>query len=405
MTRTAKPPLVLCLALLLGVAAPAPASAQAFQVRAKEVLLGDGSRIENGVMLVENGRITRVGRGVEIDERFPVIEHDGVLTAGLVACQTLSGTKGEAHDETRSMLPEARMINAFRPGHPDYLAAAVAGITTVVLTPTAENLIGGTTAVVKTYGGSVLRREGHLAISFSKDALESDRPLGFLLFGAAEATEIPPAAGGPEETDATERGTRDPTSYPGALRALRVAFDGPRDTLARAARRELPVLLEAWDRHEVVRAAEFARAHSLVGALRGAPLAGDPVVLDAIKRSRLGVVLGPFAPEQTPASLESVLRLGEAGIPLAFALDGPRSHPERVRMSAVKALSAGAERPVVWKALTGDAATIAGVADRVGRLERGYDADFVLWSGDPLDLSSRIVAVYVDGQRVPEEPR
>jgi imidazolonepropionase-like amidohydrolase len=52
------------------------------------------------------------------------------------------------------------------------------------------------------------------------------------------------------------------------------------------------------------------------------------------------------------------------------------------------------------QALTGDAAAIAGVADRVGRIEEGRDADFVLWSGDPLDLGSAVVAVYIDGKRV-----
>ena len=53
-----------------------------------------------------------------------------------------------------------------------------------------------------------------------------------------------------------------------------------------------------------------------------------------------------------------------------------------------------------WNALTSDAARIAGVDARVGRLDRGLDADFVLWSGSPLDLGSQVVSVFVDGARV-----
>ena len=50
--------------------------------------------------------------------------------------------------------------------------------------------------------------------------------------------------------------------------------------------------------------------------------------------------------------------------------------------------------------MTSDAARLAGVAKRVGSVRAGLDADLVLWSGDPVDPGSRVVAVYVDGKRV-----
>ena len=85
--------------------------------------------------------------------------------------------------------------------------------------------------------------------------------------------------------------------------------------------------------------------------------------------------------------------------PVAFALDAPAHPPSALRLSAAMAIDAGADRAAVWRALTSDAAKIAGVDERVGTLERGKDADFVLWSGDPLSLTSRVEAVYVDGER------
>ena len=64
------------------------------------------------------------------------------------------------------------------------------------------------------------------------------------------------------------------------------------------------------------------------------------------------------------------------------------------------AMKAGLSGEAAWAGLTSGAAAAAGVEERVGRLAEGLDADFVLWSGDPLDLSHRPVAVFVDGARV-----
>jgi imidazolonepropionase-like amidohydrolase len=67
-------------------------------------------------------------------------------------------------------------------------------------------------------------------------------------------------------------------------------------------------------------------------------------------------------------------------------------------------LREGLAPAAAWRALCADSAAIARLEGSVGRLERGLDADLVLWSGDPLALSSRVVAVWIDGVRV-EEPK
>ena len=85
---------------------------------------------------------------------------------------------------------------------------------------------------------------------------------------------------------------------------------------------------------------------------------------------------------------------------MAFALDGPAFDPQQMRLSAAMAVALGADPAVTMRALTSDAARIAGVAERLGSIERGRDADLVLWSGDPLNLTSRVEAVYVDGALV-----
>jgi imidazolonepropionase-like amidohydrolase len=380
--------------------APTPPPAAILQIRASEIYIGDGTRITDGVLVLEGGKIKRVGRGVEVDDRHPVIDHDGVITAGMVACQAQSGTEGEASDRARTILPEARIAHAFRPTHSDFEKALAAGITSLVLAPSADNLIGGVTAVVKSAGGTVVVGEGHLSISFGDTPLGAGSQPLQLFFGSADGRASLDASGDLENTESSSRGARYPTSYAGAIRELDDLFADPKATIERAAKGELPVLLEAWTRHEVARAAEFARRHELRGAIRGAPLAGDPHLLPLLQASGLGVILGPFDLAQARRSLESVRALQEAGISVAFALGGPGNNPEMLRISAARAVSVGADQKSVWKALTSDAARIAAVDDRVGLLAPGKDADIVLWSGNPLNLTSRVEAVYVDGRRV-----
>ncbi len=353
--------LVSSLALSGAAVAPQPS----FAVRAAAVHLADGTTLEDGVLWVENGTIRAVGRGVEPPAGTPFIEHDGALSAGIVAAHTHMGGGDGLQDSTRAFLPEARVLHAFEPKHSDFERALAAGITTAVLAPRETNVAGGRIAVVKTSGGTVLERDGHLHLSLHTTALW---------------------------------GWREPTSWPGALAHLERRLEEREGPFAEIASGERSVIIEAWDRHEVSRALEFATSHGLRGALRGGHRAGE--LARRVRSSGLSMIVGPFAPGEDREHLRSVVALAEAGVPLAFGLDAPASDPEALRLSAALCVREGLEPQTAWRALTSTAAQVAGVADRVGSLERGLDADFVLWSGPPLELTSRVEAVYIGGELV-----
>ena len=99
-----------------------------------------------------------------------------------------------------------------------------------------------------------------------------------------------------------------------------------------------------------------------------------------------------FAPNER--ELASLADLAAAKVPFAFWLDDP----DLFRVSAAVARRAGASADEALGSITWYAADIARVGTSVGRLSRGFDADFVMWSGDPLDLTSRVEAVYVAGE-------
>jgi hypothetical protein len=281
----------------------------------------------------------------------------------MIALHAMPGSAAELRDSTRTVLPEAQVVRAFDPEDPDFADLAKAGITSVVLAPLPVSLCGGKSALVKTSGGTVVEPDAQLALGFSAQSLRNDRG---------------------------------PTSFSGALAELDQKLEKPDGPFALAAQKKLPVLFEVATREDVLRAVGFASRHGLRGAVHGAPWAGE--LADPIHAAGLSVICGPFAIGCERRDLLAVVSLGKAGIPFGFGLDGPGSAPSALRTSAAMCVREGLDRAVAWRALTSDAARIVGAEARVGTLAAGSDADLVLWSGDPLDLSSSVVAVYVDGK-------
>jgi imidazolonepropionase-like amidohydrolase len=87
-------------------------------------------------------------------------------------------------------------------------------------------------------------------------------------------------------------------------------------------------------------------------------------------------------------------------VPFGFALGSPNNHPANLRLTAAACIRAGLKSSDALRALTSTAAQLAGVADKVGSVQVGLAADLVLWSGEPTDPGSRVMAVYVDGDEV-----
>lgn len=358
----------LCAAASFFASAVSPSSqapARPVAIHADKILLGDGRELENATIVLSNGRISEVGAKVDVPSGVETIQHKGVLSAGMIALHGYSGAVNEMRDDTRPALPEAHVGLVFDPSHYDFEDARAAGVTAIVLTPPTHGVSGGISAVVKSAGRKALLDESHLSLGFNASAL---------LFN------------------------REPTSYSGALAMIEQMFTKPTGAVARAADGKLACLFEVTSREDVLRAVDFAKRHELKGAIHGASLAGE--LAADIKGSKLAVIVPALDVGRETRALKSVAMLAKSEIPFGFGLDSPDNHPAQLRLGAAMCVHAGLDAKAAWTALTSDAARIAGVADRTGRIERGLDADLVLWSGDPLDLGSKVVAVYIDGARV-----
>lgn len=369
---------LVCGAAVLALSLPLAAYAQT-PVGPRAIVAGgwidaDGAIQTAGLVVIENGQITQVGgelpAGVPVDA-YPA----AVISPGLVDCQTTLGVLGGLAELNDAVQPKITASEAFNRYSPQMRAALVAGVTTFALAPDDQNVIGGRIAVCQTGGPDgaprLLSALGPVKLSLSPDALKIDREptsrggaVGLLRDTLSAASERPNDAD-PIASFAT-----------GKLTGVLAAPSGA-DVLAALGLAEQfklkLVLIHTWDAHRV--------AEQLAPHIAGVIV--DP--LDFTSSPRAAAAAGLYERRAVPVAIGG-------GLP-----DGPA---DALRIGAAVATRAGLTPSAARQAITSVPAEMLGVADRVGVVQVNHQADLVVFSGDPLDLRSRVLAVYVAGQRI-----
>jgi len=241
-------------------------------------------------------------------------------------------------------------------------AALGSGVTTVALAPGNGNLVGGSVGIVKLNGQRY------------------DRALRLISAGFKVSL-------GPEAL----RPDRQPTSRTGAVAILR---DRLRDATSELLTN--PMFVHANSPGEIESALDLQSAFRLKMALVHARQAGE--VLDRIAAAKLPVAFGPLTVSERRDVLETPGRLARAGVPVAFVSDAPATPEEHLRVSAAFAVKYSMDREAALRALTTVPAELLGLSKDCGSIVEGKAADLVIWSGDPLSLTSDVEQVLVDGR-------
>lgn len=374
----------LAVAWLLAAAASGLAQSEGLALVGGTVVTVVGPDIADGVVLVRDGRIERVGRGLSVPPGYRRIDAaGGVIMPGMIDLNAYAGAYEDLQETVSAVTPAVRAIDAFDPWHPDVARLPASGVTTFVLAPRPGNVIAGRTAVLKSLAPApdrvrprVLRPEAAFQLSVGRAAGQPGRP---------------------------------PTSRPGVVELLRRTLSRARQSETAGRRPDLVALEPLLAGREVafihVEDTVDARAAVAVSAEFGlkACLVNARDVGDAaewIGRSRTAVAFGPFDLGMLDRELSGPARVSTAGGRVAFASSAPRTPMADLRATAALAVRYGLDRRTALRGLTLTAAELAGVEDRVGSLEPGKDADLVVLSGDPLELVSRILRVVVDGRTV-----
>jgi imidazolonepropionase-like amidohydrolase len=178
------------------------------------------------------------------------------------------------------------------------------------------------------------------------------------------------------------------------------------EALQPVVRGEIPLAIQAHRASDLLAAMRLADEFKLKLVLLGA--AEGWMIADELARRHVPVVVKPLTNipsfEALAASLENAARLQRAGVNLV--LSSFDTHNARnLRQEAGNAVSNGLDRDAALRAVTLAPARAWGIADRAGSLEVGKDADIVIWSGDPFELTTAAERVFIRGREVPQDTR
>ncbi len=437
--RRGGPGVFLLLAMLLSGVLAGDLHAQV-AVRGDVIYTMAGDPIENGVVVITDGRIAAVGpaAAVAIPDGYRVMEA-AVVTPGLIDARAtvgLTGIYNIPHDQDQierssPMQPELRAIDAYNAREKLIEYTRSYGITTVHTGHAPGELISGQTMIVKLRGNTVeaalVREAAAIAATFGPGAHRSGSSPGTRgktmamirqelirareyqrgRSAAAEANGEDDEEDGKleEEAAALDEHGEDADSSPRGSggRSLRM------EALGRVLDRELPLLITAHRAQDIASALRLGREFEIRIWLDGA--AEAYLLTEEIRAAEIPVLL--HAPmvravgERQNLSFETAARLRDAGIPVAIQ-SGYEGYVPKVRIVLFEAAIAAAHGLGLSGALetiTIEAARILGIDDRVGSIEVGKDGDLALYTGDPFEYTTHCIGVIIEGEVVSDEPR
>jgi imidazolonepropionase-like amidohydrolase len=380
--------------------------------------------LESGTVLVENGRIAAVGDDVEIPPDAEVHDVAGkVVMPGMVDAHCHVGIipdgvgwqYADVNEMTDPVTPHLRALDAVHPEDQAFEELVEAGVTTVLTGPGSANLIGGQWVCLKTVPKPAIEDMVLLEPAGMKMALGEN----------------------PKRVYGEQKKT--PSTRMGNAAALRVALVQARNYLDKWQRyeenlAEYEAKVEAGDEDakrpdaperdlklealgKVLRGEMKARVHAhraddMLTAIRIAEEFDLDLTLEhategykiaeLLAEKEIPVTAGPILFSRTKYELKDMspknpALMAKAGVKVAIQTD-EWSAVKYLAMNAALAAREGLPEEEALKAVTINPAEIIGVADRVGSLEEGKDADIVVLSGHPFDFRSVVEWVLVDGE-------
>lgn len=369
-----------------------------------------GGIIEKGTVLIEDGKIRAVGKGLDAPRGARVFDAAGkVVTPGIIDAHTHLGIHEEGigfegrdyNEMTEPVTPYMRAIDGINPDEPGTRDALAGGVTTVISGPGSANVIGGESVAIKTYGRvidrMVIRQPAGLKVAFGENPKRvynelKKTPMTRMGIAALLRKTL---VEGQNYLAKIERAKGDPEKMP--------ERDLGMEAVARVLRREMPLRAHAHRADDMMTAIRIAEEFNVLLSLEHATEGHK--IADELARRGIPAVVGPTLTSRTKFELrdktfETPRILYEAGVKFALMTDHPVIPVQYLPLAAALAVREGLPEDAALRAITLSAAEIIGVADRIGSIEPGKDADLVIWSKLPLDPQARAEKVFVDGALV-----
>lgn len=386
--------------------------ASRFALKAGTLYTMAGTPVEGGIVLVRDGKIERAGKDLPIPDGWPVIDAGNfIVMPGLVQARTHIGLgsnwrmQSTIDENSRPVTPEIEAKHGVEPQDTHFFLAHQLGITSALVTPGDLNVIGGQGLALKTRGDIVDRMiiKDHAVMVFGLGAQARRK-------GQMPSTRMGIAAVLRETLTKAQEYRDSWVSYNKKKKGPAPQRDLSLEALVPVVDGVMPVIVHAERKDDILTALRLADEFKLKIILDGATDAYT--VVDEIKKRNVPVILenimrGVGNVEDAGFSNSNPAILAKAGITVAFrSKEGLWQWPAAGQTGgdplevAAFACRYGMPEDAALRAVTIDAARIAGIADRVGSLEPGKDADILILRGHPLGTTSIPEAVFMDGKLV-----
>lgn len=361
-------------------------------------------------ILIVDGKIKKIGKNIEAKTDAVIDATGKMVYPGFVEAHchiAITGRAGQGgngsdfNEYADVLTPQLRAIDGIDPFDGNLETARKGGVTTVCTGPGSGNAIGGTFIAMKTVGKCVddmaIKKEVAMKCAFGENIISGYR-------GKSVSTRMTIASVVRDILRKTEhyktaidRANGDFTKYP--------AFDSKLEALLPVMRGEMPLKAHVHQANDILTAIRIAKEFGVKLTLEH--VTEGHLIVDKLKEIDYPMAIGPTMTngakyELKHISWETIVALSKAGCHVCIITDSPVVCQENLPICAGFAVKAGMDPFEALKAITIYAAEHIGIEDRVGSIEVGKDADILICDGNPLELSTKIEKVLIDGKVVVE---
>ncbi|MFJ7697467.1 amidohydrolase [Lysinibacillus fusiformis] len=352
---------------------------------------------------VEDGRIIYVGPAKEIPPHAHVIDLQGAyVTPGLIDIHAHVGTWAEvtedindANEYSEPFTPLMHALDSVDIRHFSFQHALEGGVTTVQTGPGSANVIGGIWSILKTAGPTLASRV-LVERSGLKGAL-GENPKN--VFGNQYKRK-------PMTRMAIAQLLRDGFQRASLLNEQEQAEEVSQNSELRpfieVLRGDMPLRLHCHRADDIMTAIRIAKEFNV--KLHLEHCTEGYLIVDAVKNSGFHATLGPYM--LTPSKYETrhstpaiAAIFKEHNIPFAIMTDHPFVPIQYLKYCASEAIRYGLDEQTALKSITIHAAKLVQLDHRIGSLEKGKDADFVVWSHPIFETEAKVLQTYVNGEK------